>query len=167
MYHKRTDYPKIGNGGDAIHTMIYIAIIPPKQAIEAIRSAMGHYTSHMKNVADESTWHMPLVIVPTAPPTAPLRQSFHQTVRILSIGEGEKSGSLSVRVQQSPGLTALQASFSKEATLCIPQIYLGSFETVPPFGILDTPLAFTLSIRELNILQTDPYEILGTIPITS
>lgn len=155
---------------------ICIAIIPPASAIDAIKRAMEPYAKYIGNTAPESTWHIPLVTGDMEPATAPLRLSFHQTLRILSIGEGEEAMQLWARIQPTPGLTALQKSFVsrmkisgsivEDSTPFVPHIYLGSFEKTPPFGIIDTPLSIMFSIREASIIQTDPYEILGSIPLT-
>jgi 2'-5' RNA ligase len=155
---------------------ICIAIIPPKAAIQAIRSAMHPYSKHLTNAELDTNWHIPLVTGDLAPITKPLRLPFHQTIRILSIGEGEEKMQLWARIQPTLGLTALQESLTARMKISggivddsipfTPHIYLGSFEQTPPLGIIDTPLSITFSIPEAHILQTDPYEILGTIPLT-
>lgn len=144
-----------------------IAIIPPKQAIHAIKDALQPYSSQLSAAQPEHTWHIPLCTLEHMPGLMPIRHSFHQTLRLLSIGEGTDKMSLSVRVQQSPSLTSLIASLPTEATPCVPEIFLGSFEQMPAFGILDAPLNITFSVRELAVIQTNPYEILGIIPVTS
>ncbi len=152
---------------------ICIAIIPPAPAIKAIREAIQPYIPHMENVTPESSWHIGLVFGSSVPSIEPLRQSFHQTLRVLSIGEGEERMQLWASVQHTPGLTALREetkirinSVAYDILPFHPHIYLGSFTKIPSFGIIDTPLSISFSIRELSILQTDPYEILGTIPLT-
>lgn len=156
---------------------IYIAIIPPQKAIDAIKKASSQYMEYLHERIPENSWHIPLLEIPTPPNQAPLKQAFHQTIRILSIGKGEDKGSLYVRVQMTPSIAALRTSigqhlkqqdmlvlYSKDFT---PHIYLGSFETMPTFGIIDIPLAMTINIQKLSIIQTDPYEILGSIDIVS
>ncbi|MDA1168823.1 MAG: hypothetical protein O3A36_00625 [bacterium] len=143
-----------------------IAIIPPKQVIDKITDALLPYSASLSFQSNDNTWHIPLSTLQHMPSLTPIRHSFHQTLRILSIGEGQDQMSLSVRIQQSPSLTALIASLPNKSTLCVPEILLGSFEQVPAFGILDTPLTITFSVRELAVIQIDPYEIIGTIPIT-
>ncbi len=145
---------------------ICIAIIPPKPVIDKIRGALQAYSSTMNVVSPENTWHIPLCATPHVPELATIRQSFHQTLRMLSIGEGEVKGSLAVRIQQSPSLEALIASLPIQNTAAVPELFLGSFEQVPALGIIDTPLALTFNIRELTVIQTDPYEIIGTIRVT-
>ena len=144
-----------------------IAIIPPKQVINAIKDALQPYSSQLAAMQPENTWHIPLCTLQDMPSLTPIRHSFHQTLRLLSIGEGSEKMSLSVRIQQSPSLTSLIASLPTEVTPCVPEILLGSFDHMPAFGILDTPLNITFSVRELAVIKTDPYEILGTIPVTS
>lgn len=145
---------------------IRIAIIPPKQVIDKIKDALLPYSASLSFQSNENTWHIPLSTLQHMPSLTPIRHSFHQTLRILSIGEGQEKMSLSVRIQQSPSLTTLIASLPINGIHSAPEIFLGSFEQVPAFGILDTPLTITFSVRELAVIQTDPYEIIGTIPIT-
>ncbi len=155
---------------------ICIAIIPPASAIQAIKNAMDLYTPYMGEKTLDTTWHISMVGGDITPITTALRQSFHQTLRILSIGEGDEALQLWARTQSTPGLIALQQSLTArmrmsgsvlaETSPFVPHIYLGSFEKVPPLGIIDTPLSVMFSLREAHIIQTEPYEILGSIPLT-
>ncbi len=133
------------------------------------------YKEYLEQMAPEATWHVPLVSVSSPPPNEPLRQPFHQTMRILSIGEGDKKGSLWIRFQINPSIIALRDSLLAQlqpttivadSPSFVPHIYLGSFANIPSFGILDTPLTDTFSIHELHVIQPDSHEIIASIPIT-
>lgn len=156
---------------------ICIAIIPPKPAIDAIQRAMETYAPYLSTKTPQTDWYIPLVIGDIPPVMTPLRQSFHQTIKILSIGEGETPLELWARIQLTPGLADLRKSLAarmkisgsiiEESSVFVPHIHLGSFATLPPLGIIDTPLAHMFSLHEAHIIQTEPYEILGSIPLTA
>jgi len=111
------------------------------------------------------------------PTEKPLRQAFHQTLRILSVGKEGDAMSLRVFLQTTPSLMTLLESLQKHldkqnisATYpqdFTPNIHLGTFATIPAFGIINTPLALTFSVQKLHIIQTEPYEVLGTIDVIS
>lgn len=150
---------------------IAIGIIPPESAREAIRAALRSYADHLDTKTPEDTWYIPLVLTNSLPTIAPLRQAFHQTLRLLSIGEGDEKETLWARVQETPALESLRTSAIEhlqlsDASLIPAHISLGSFATTPAFGIIDTPLGVTFNIKELALIQIDPYEIITTIPLT-
>ena len=48
----------------------------------------------------------------------------------------------------------------------LPHIFLGAFSSMPPLGIIDTPVRISFPIREAALVQVSPYEIIGQVPLT-
>lgn len=162
-----------------------IAIMPPEAAIQAIEDAMRPYMDRMASVVPKNRWYVPLVSIQeqedrlrafSAAP-GPIHEQYTQTVKILSIGEGKDPLQLWAYLQTTPGILEFRKSiiaYLAENTIAtipdtkefIPHIFLGAYEQVSTLGIPDSPIQITCPVQEIFLLHIDPYEVLGSIPVT-
>ncbi len=153
-----------------------IAIVPPRQALSAIERAMEHYAPYISNGADTSSWYIPLAFIPEHAAISPLKHPYVQILTILSLGEGDVPGQLWARIQDTPGLQELRKKVIAHVlshripvlsdNSFLPHIFLGAFSSMPPLGIIDTPVRISFPIREAALVQVSPYEIIGQVPLT-
>lgn len=153
-----------------------LAIVLPKQALAAIERALAPYAPYISTATDASSWYIPLAFIPEHTAIPELKHPYVHIVTILSLGEGEVKGQLWARIQETAGLQNLRKKVIEHVlshgipvssdNSFVPHIYLGTFSSIPPLGITDTPVRISFPIREAALIQENPYEIIANIPLT-
>ncbi len=171
----------------------FIALSLPEAASQAIQNAMRTYQTAIPVPVSKQRWHCTILFLGDCeiPDSAreelfkPLRQKFHPSITILSLGEHVPTQQLWAYVQQSPAIAQLRHELIDRVRACgiaipvselarefIPHINLGKIVRTDAIALSDVPVKTLFSPKELRVLTSnpalteEPYEQLGIIPLT-